>query len=121
MEFDFAVCGEQDANQTYWTHLYNVCCKIKKLTENAAEILNKYDSCCAKQLMMIKNCARCDKEFECRNDDISKCSCFTVPLSFEDLAFISESYTGCLCIACLNDMRLERSEKSRQTFTRELK
>jgi len=36
MKFDFADCGEQDADQTCCTFLNNVCCKIKKTLLNPA-------------------------------------------------------------------------------------
>ena len=46
---------------------------------------------------MLKNCSKCEKEFQCRVDKIEQCQCSKHELSAELLKEISEKYDNCLC------------------------
>jgi len=52
-----------------------------------------------------KNCPRCNKDFECKAGDISRCQCSHISLTLEDKAFIEDRYAGCLCINCLYELK----------------
>jgi hypothetical protein len=48
-----------------------------------------------------KVCPRCNRNFECNNNNILKCACAQVPLSATVRQLIAEQYKDCLCPACL--------------------
>jgi hypothetical protein len=54
---------------------------------------------------MKKICPRCNSSFECQNNNILECDCITVTLSAEDYQYVSNNYTDCLCIKCLNQIK----------------
>jgi hypothetical protein len=53
---------------------------------------------------MLKNCSKCEKEFQCRVDKIEQCQCSKHELSAELLKEISEKYDNCLCSVCLSEI-----------------
>ena len=57
---------------------------------------------------MKKICQRCNTEFECRNNCIKKCECFNVMLTLNDLVYIAQRYSNCLCKDCLLQLKRER-------------
>ncbi len=56
-----------------------------------------------------KNCPRCNNEFECKSGSILLCQCQTIVLSDNQVDYISSQYDDCLCISCLQSLRLELS------------
>ncbi|WP_082869020.1 cysteine-rich CWC family protein [Oleiphilus sp. HI0125] len=50
-------------------------------------------------------CPRCGSPFECKMGSITICHCSDVHLSREQMAFISEHWQGCLCHACLLEIK----------------
>ena len=53
---------------------------------------------------MTKSCPHCHCEFECRNDNVLECDCVHVILTREALAYISDRYSDCLCVNCLQEI-----------------
>jgi len=51
---------------------------------------------------MIKKCPKCNKEFNCRNDETFECHCIHVPVSEEAQRYLAENYKDCLCNSCLH-------------------
>ena len=54
---------------------------------------------------MKKICPRCGKSFECRHGEIEKCQCAGVNLDPVSLEYIKKTYTDCICIDCLRDIK----------------
>lgn len=63
------------------------------------------------QIQMIKHeiiiCERCGKRMECKANAFSKCQCSTIQLNLNEVQFVSENYEGCLCAACLIELKEE--------------
>jgi hypothetical protein len=60
-------------------------------------------------------CPCCKAAFECRVGSILRCQCQEVPLTEDERRYISERFSGCLCAACLQAMKLGyRQEKFKQ-------
>ncbi|WP_343690358.1 cysteine-rich CWC family protein [Chitinophaga sp.] len=51
------------------------------------------------------SCPRCKKTFECRVGSILRCQCQTVQLTAEERLYIADNYAGCLCAACMEEMK----------------
>ncbi len=49
-------------------------------------------------------CKRCQKEFECRVDDILHCQCSGIALHPSTISFLGKTSWGCLCISCLEEI-----------------
>jgi len=62
-------------------------------------------------IQMIKHeiitCERCGKRMECKANAFSKCQCSTIQLNLNEVQYVSENYEGCLCAACLNELKEE--------------
>jgi len=54
-----------------------------------------------------KNCPRCGGSFVCKANRIEHCDCRNVALTIAASELIRERYGGCLCIACLREVRGE--------------
>lgn len=54
---------------------------------------------------MKKQCPCCEKEFDCRHNDILSCQCTQIHLSSDILAYIDKLYPGCICLQCLKDLK----------------
>ena len=54
-----------------------------------------------------KNCPRCRQAFACNASNISLCQCSSIHLSKEQSQYISQQYTSCLCINCLQPLQDE--------------
>ncbi len=62
----------------------------------------------------LKNCPRCNTEFECKPGDITNCQCNGIVLNTDTVNFINKKYGDCLCKTCLlqlNDKQLLFGEK----------
>lgn len=55
----------------------------------------------------VKNCPRCDAEFECKSGSISLCQCQSIELHSRQAEYVAARYEGCLCAACLAELRSE--------------
>ena len=55
----------------------------------------------------IKSCVRCQKDFECKDDNIKNCQCALVELQQYQRDNISKQYDDCLCASCLEQLRIE--------------
>jgi hypothetical protein len=55
----------------------------------------------------IISCERCKERIECKANNYTQCQCAQVRLTLNETQFISESYEGCLCAACLLDLQQE--------------
>lgn len=55
----------------------------------------------------IISCERCGLRIECKANNYTQCQCAQVQLSLNETQYISESYDGCLCAACLIALREE--------------
>ena len=53
---------------------------------------------------MIKECPKCGKDFNCRNDEIFECHCIYVPVSAEAQRYLAENFSDCLCNTCLREV-----------------
>ncbi len=53
---------------------------------------------------MIKNCGKCNQEFNCRHDEIFECHCIHVPISDKAQKYIKANYKDCLCNKCLKEI-----------------
>jgi hypothetical protein len=60
-------------------------------------------------------CARCEKRFECKPEDISSCDCSKVELSKEEYHFINARFKKCVCNACLVELKAECHKAVRYT------
>ncbi len=52
-----------------------------------------------------KICPRCNQSFECKLGDITHCQCSGTILSIEEIVLIEETYSECLCVNCLKDLK----------------
>lgn len=52
-----------------------------------------------------KSCPRCGVKFECKVGDITNCQCYGVELTAGEEAFITQSYSDCLCRNCLLQLK----------------
>ncbi|RFS19732.1 hypothetical protein DVR12_21785 [Chitinophaga silvatica] len=50
-------------------------------------------------------CPRCQSLFECRVGTILRCQCQEVVLSEEELEYIRQEFSGCLCADCLRELK----------------
>jgi len=48
-----------------------------------------------------KYCPRCNKAFECRVGNITRCQCYGITLSDVERAYTESLFSDCLCRACL--------------------
>lgn len=55
----------------------------------------------------IITCERCGKRMECKANAFSKCQCSTIQLNLNEVQYVSEHYEGCLCAACLIELKEE--------------
>ena len=55
----------------------------------------------------IKNCPRCQNEFECKSDDVKNCHCALVELTQKQRDKMLKQYDDCLCALCLERLRIE--------------
>jgi hypothetical protein len=55
----------------------------------------------------IIRCERCGKSMECKANSFTKCQCSTVQLNLNEVQYISENYEGCMCAACLLELKEE--------------
>ncbi|MCB9163636.1 MAG: cysteine-rich CWC family protein [Flavobacteriales bacterium] len=62
--------------------------------------------------MPVTTCARCTAPITCTPQDIAQCACGKVPLSPADHVRIAARYTGCLCNACLMELRDDPIDRS---------
>ncbi len=51
--------------------------------------------------MSHKKCERCNIIFECCATDITSCQCYDIKLSHKTKLLLENSYSNCLCAACL--------------------
>ena len=61
-----------------------------------------------------KKCPRCGKGFECKAGDIAHCQCSSIQLNEAETKFIADTFTDCLCAACMKAMKSEYSILQRQ-------
>ncbi len=59
-----------------------------------------------------KQCPRCKAAFECKAGSIAFCQCSSIALSAEEREYIKAEYDVCLCLACLNEKKLEHYKQS---------
>ncbi len=50
-------------------------------------------------------CPRCGDSFECKLGSVLICECSSVELSEEQRSHIRNLYVGCLCAACLLELK----------------
>jgi hypothetical protein len=55
----------------------------------------------------IKFCPRCQKQFECKSEEIKNCQCASIDLQQYESDYIFKQYEDCLCISCLKQLRDE--------------
>ncbi|MBC8053948.1 MAG: cysteine-rich CWC family protein [Sphingobacteriaceae bacterium] len=55
----------------------------------------------------IIQCERCSTRIECKANSYTKCQCTAVQLSLNETQYVSENFEGCLCAACLLDLKKE--------------
>lgn len=70
---------------------------------------------------MDKTCEICNAGFDCLAEDISNCHCNAVQINEEQLRFLKDISTDCLCNACLQkkkDMTPEINERIQKAETR---
>gem|GEM_PF-379996 len=58
----------------------------------------------------IVRCERCSAPFECKANAYTKCQCSSVQLTLNEVQYVSELYDGCLCAACLWELKKEYAE-----------
>jgi len=51
-------------------------------------------------------CPRCGSAFHCGIDDTQPCACSTLTLDAATLARLRSSFSGCLCLRCLQALAL---------------
>jgi hypothetical protein len=49
----------------------------------------------------VKFCPRCTRAFECKAGKIEDCECRRISLEQEQITYIEEQYSECLCKQCL--------------------
>lgn len=49
-------------------------------------------------------CKRCNKSFECKVGDISRCQCKAAAVSTTTIEFLEKTSWGCLCVNCLKQI-----------------
>jgi acyl-CoA hydrolase len=54
-----------------------------------------------------KYCSRCGSLFECKLGTITQCHCFEIPLNREEIVYMGERYSDCLCQNCLQKTKNE--------------
>jgi hypothetical protein len=54
---------------------------------------------------MDKICERCGKYFDCSHNDVSNCLCASIELDAQQLEYIEQNYSDCLCHACLMEIK----------------
>jgi hypothetical protein len=60
---------------------------------------------CGSDVDQRQNCPRCGAEFGCgAGNRVKPCACSTLVLTAQRLAAIRESWTACLCVACLAEL-----------------
>ncbi|MCS6974915.1 MAG: diphthine--ammonia ligase [Cyclobacteriaceae bacterium] len=64
----------------------------------------------------LKNCPRCNREFECKAGSINTCHCSTVSLTEQERNHIQNKFDDCLCNSCLKALKAEyhRHELTKQ-------
>ena len=60
---------------------------------------------------MLKKCERCGNNFECNAENISECGCNNVQLNPEERKSISDKFSDCLCLNCLNDVKQKNAKQ----------
>ncbi|HEY0772041.1 MAG TPA: cysteine-rich CWC family protein [Sphingobacteriaceae bacterium] len=50
-------------------------------------------------------CGRCGKRIECKANSFTKCQCVEVRLNINETQYISELFQGCVCAACLLELK----------------
>jgi ribosomal protein L34E len=60
-------------------------------------------------LIKIKTCNVCGKEFNCNAADIANCQCYAVKVPGDIAAIISKRYADCLCAQCLQEIIQEET------------
>ncbi|GAA4096209.1 hypothetical protein GCM10022392_19230 [Mucilaginibacter panaciglaebae] len=58
----------------------------------------------------IISCDRCGDRIECKANSYTKCQCSVVPLTINEVQYISENYDGCMCAKCLLELQGEYKE-----------
>lgn len=69
-----------------------------------------------KEKESIKYCSNCKTEIFCNHQDIAKCSCSSVELSFETRKFLTNSYFDCLCNQCLETINSKVAAAKSHSF-----
>lgn len=59
---------------------------------------------------MVKNCAKCKAEFECKTDAIESCHCNSIKLSTTQIKHLKNDFDNCLCTVCLTNFSKEKIE-----------
>jgi hypothetical protein len=59
-----------------------------------------------------KHCQRCGRLFECKADDITQCQCYGIHLNADELQIISEQFGDCICLNCLNEIRVDSKTRN---------
>ena len=49
----------------------------------------------------IKQCPRCNIDFECKTNNVLQCQCAEISLSEKQRSRIASEYSDCLCAECL--------------------
>lgn len=57
-------------------------------------------------------CPRCGTLFVCKANRINRCECSSVRLSPETVEMIRQTYSGCLCITCLEPLQAICTEQT---------
>lgn len=65
---------------------------------------------------MQKKCDRCQREFECKVDDISLCSCNKIELFDEIKSYLKETNYDCLCENCFQEVNNYKILKDKFPF-----
>ena len=55
-------------------------------------------------------CERCRKRIVCKANSYTKCQCSTIQLNLNEVQYVSEKFEGCLCSACLLELKEEYSQ-----------
>jgi hypothetical protein len=50
------------------------------------------------------SCPRCGKAFQCMATEIGNCDCYGLKLGEDASRYISEKYSECLCLQCLQEI-----------------
>ena len=54
---------------------------------------------------MEKKCPRCNNLFECLHDNMKNCWCAAIVLDSQQLKYVADHYTDCLCNSCLQEIK----------------